>query len=91
MLNMLREYKVILVLHFETLPLVFFILLSSFLPIAGLIIIIDTFRIYTCLRDDGSFEAETVWETEKTMGSVSRVDIISALRAFGVGNKHEHN
>lgn len=45
-----------------------------------MIIIIDTFRIYTCLRDDGNFEAETVWGTEKTMDSVSRVDIICALR-----------
>lgn len=79
----------IFVFHFETLPLVFFILLSI-LPITGLIIIIDTFRIYICLRGDGNFEAETVWGTEKTMGSVSRVDIISALRAFGVGNRCVH-
>lgn len=50
----------------------FLILFSSFfLPTEGLVIIIETSRIYTCLRDDGDFEAQTVGRTEKTMENVS--------------------
>lgn len=52
------------------------------MPTEGLEIIIETFRRYRCLRDDGDFEDDTMWKTEKTMGSVSRVDIISALKEF---------
>lgn len=71
MLNKLRKSKILSVFHLETPQLVFPILLSSFLPTEGLKIIIETSRIYTCLRDDDDFEAETVWGTEKTMGNVS--------------------
>lgn len=72
----------------------FLILFSSVLPPEGLEIITGSSIIYACLRDDGDFEAEAVWGTEKTMGTVSRADIISALREltdFGVGNRHVHN
>lgn len=70
------------------------ILFNSFLPTEYLEIIIETSRRYRCLRDDGDFEDDTIWKTEKTMGSVSGVDIISALKEFinyWVGNIHIYN
>lgn len=64
------------------------------MPTEGLEMIVESSTRYTCLRDSGDFEYETIWKTKKKDGKCfrGRYNIYSeGVYNYCVGNTHVHN